>query len=141
MFDTLAPAAPAAAVAAGAAQVLMANSPRRYRLDTSAVLHHRRLIDKYGGWRSTVSTTVVVTLNPNPHWLCLLLLSLNRAAGWGEWGGFRVRDRGCVSGTRAVELGCGSCVLGHWQPPVDWTRQQCSTTGDSLILTGDGVLQ
>ena len=35
-------------------QVLMADFPRKFRLDTSAVLHHRRLIEQYGGWRSQV---------------------------------------------------------------------------------------
>jgi hypothetical protein len=32
----------------------MADFPRKFRLDTSAVLHHRRLIEQYGGWRSQV---------------------------------------------------------------------------------------
>jgi hypothetical protein len=47
-------ASAAAAIASAAAQVLVANTPRKFRLDTSAVLHHRRLIETYGGWRSTV---------------------------------------------------------------------------------------
>lgn len=36
-------------------QVLISDFPRKYRLDTSGMLHHRRLIEQYGGWRSTVS--------------------------------------------------------------------------------------
>lgn len=35
-------------------QVVLAKEPSKNHSDLSAVAHHRRLIEKYGGWRSQV---------------------------------------------------------------------------------------
>jgi len=37
-------------------QVLLADQPDQFKLDISALAHHRRLVEKYGGWRPQVGS-------------------------------------------------------------------------------------
>lgn len=37
-------------------QVLLADQPGQFKLDISALAHHRRLVEKYGGWRPQVGS-------------------------------------------------------------------------------------